>query len=485
MSDPTFPAPHADATPRLGIPLMHAGQARKHITHNEALLAVERHLHPSVERADLASPPDGAEDGARYVVAASADGAWQGHDGEIAERRGVAWDFSMPEPGWTLWSKADSAHIVFDGTSWAPFAAGEGGGVTDTDTLGIGGAAADATNRLAVRSPATLLTHDDGGSHRLVLNRETDGDTASVVFQTGYTGGAELGLVGTGDFEFKVSADGSHWHSALSVERSTGRVAFPSGGPRVPKSSTTTVHVDPNGDDTADGFAASRAVATLARAVSIVSELDAGGQIVVVQLAAGTHSGSFKLDRLPVGADTVMLRGPGTGSGGFGGAGAAKIVPPGNFPAVEVTVPGASLMVRDLHAEGFVGLRAQYGSVISVRGTVSLGSCRGGVVVADGGKVDVVGTLELAGGSAALKALNGGTVGVTSSTVKLADGAAWTDAFASAERLGQVVVNRMTANGTATGKRYRASSNAIVEVVDGATLPGSAAGVTATGGLFL
>ena len=485
MSDPTLPIPHADVTPRLNIPLMHAGQARKHITHNEALLAVERHLHPSVERADLGSPPDAAEEGARYVVAASGEGAWQGHDGKVAERQGDTWLFSVPEPGWMVWDKSGSTHIVFDGSAWALFAAGESGSVAAPDTLGIGGAAADATNRLAVRSPATLLTHDDGGSHRLVLNREGNSDTASVVFQTGYAGGAEFGLVGTGDFEFKVSADGSEWHSALSVERSTGRVAFPSGGPRVPQSATTTVYVDPNGDDTADGLAASRAVATLTRTVKIVSELDAGGQTVIVQLAAGTHSGSFKLDRLPVGAGAIMLRGPGTGSGGFGGAGAAKIVPPGNFPAVEVTVPGASLMVRDLHAEGFIGLRAQFGSVISLRGTVSLGSCRGGVLVADGGKIDAIGTLELAGGSAALKALNCGTVGVTSSTVQLADGTTWTDAFASAERLGQVVVNRMSANGTATGKRYRASSNAIVEVVDGATLPGSSAGVTATGGLFL
>ena len=485
MSDPSLPAPLADITPRLGIPLMHAGQARKHITHNEALLAVERHLHPSVQRADLAAPPADTEDGARFVVAAFAEGAWQGHDGEVAERRGGAWIFSAPEPGWTLWSQSDGAHIVFDGSAWAPLAAGKGGDVTDPDTLGIGGAAADATNRLAVRSPATLLTHGSSGSHRLVLNREADGDTASVVFQTGYAGGAEFGLVGTGDFEFKVSADGDDWRSAIAVDRSTGRVAFPSGGPRVPMVSTVSVHVNPDGDDASDGLSVSLPVATLSRAVEVLSTLDAGGQTVIVQLAPGTHSGSFKLDRLPVGAGTVILRGSGTGDGGHGGAGATRIVPTGNFPAVEVAVPGASLMVRDLHAEGFIGMRAQFGGVVSVRGTASLGSCRGGAVVADGGKVDVVGTLELAGGSAALKALNGGTVGVTSSTVKLADGTGWTDAFASAERLGQVVVNRMSVEGAATGKHYRASSNAIVEVVDGATLPGSAAGVTATGGLFL
>ena len=485
MSDPTLPAPHADATPRLGIPLMHAGQARKHITHNEALLAVERHIHPSVERADLGSPPDGAEDGERFVVAAPADAAWADRAGDMAERRGGAWHFTTPEPGWTLWNRSDGVHIVFDGTDWTPLAAGEGGGLADPDTLGIGGAAADATNRLAVRAPATLLTHADDGSHRLAINREADAATASIVFQTAYSGGAELGLVGTGDFEFKVSGDGGIWHTAIGVERTTGRVSFPSGGPRTPEPSLVVIHVNPDGDDGADGLSALRPVATLPRAVEVLSGLDMGGQTAIIQLAPGTYTDGFKLDRLPVGAGTILLRGPGTGAGGHGGDGAARIKPSNNFPAVDVTVPGASLMVRDLHAEGFMGLRAQFGSVINLRGTTSLGRCRGGAVVADGGVVDVIGTLEFSGGSAALKAANGGMVRVTSSTVKLAVGTSWTEAFASAERLGQVVINRTSAEGTATGKRYRASSNAIVEVVDGATLPGSADGVTESGGLYL
>ena len=141
-------------------------------------------------------------------------------------------------------------------------------------------------------------------------------------------------------------------------------------------------------------------------------------------------------------------------------------------------------MVRDLHAQGTVGMRAQFGTVLNLRGGVSLGTSRGGVLIADGGKVSVVGTLELTGGLAALKAQNGGTVEVTSSTVKLATGAAWSDAFASAERLGQIVVKYMSVQGTATGKRHRASSNGVVEVSN-STLPGSADGITTTGGQFL
>ena len=486
MSDPNIPAPHADATPRLGIPLMHAGQAQKHITHNEALLAVERHLHLSVKRADLGSPPaNGVGEGDRFIVAAPANGVWEGHAGDIAERHGGAWSFVSPEPGWMVWSEAEGAHIVFSGAEWNPIAAGESDGAPGSfDTLGIGGASADAGNRLVVRSPATLLTHAESGSHRLVLNRSVESDTASVVFQTGYSGGAELGLVGTGNFEFKVSAEGGDWNTALSVDRSTGHVAFPSGGPRVPETSAVTIHVSPDGDDGADGSSLSQPVATFAQAVRILSRLDLGGQTANIQLAPGTYSDSFKLDRLPAGAGSIVLSGPGTGEGGHGGAGAARIEPPDSSPAVDVTMSGAALTVRDLHAEGFTGLRARYGGVLNVRGTVSLGDCQGGAVVADGGKVDVVGTLELAGGSAALRAVDGGMVRFADSTAKLADGTAWSDAFATAERLGQVAISQMSVEGTATGRRYRVVSNAVLDV-DNSTLPGDSSGVRSTGGRYL
>ena len=495
MPDPTLPAPHADVTPRLGIPLMHAGQAQKHITHNAALLEVERHLHPSVHRSDLGSPPADAESGESFVVAALAEGEWESRAGEVATRSGESWSYAAPEPGWTLWDLALGAHIVFDGTTWSPLASdgssdsgGSGSGAADPnpapETLGVGGAAADATNRLAVRSPATLLTHAESGSHRLALNREADSDTASVVFQTGFAGGAELGLVGTGDFEFKVSADGTDWYTALSVERSTGRVGFPAGGPRIQEGSNRAIYVSPTGDDAADGMAASRPVTSFVRAVDILSRIDAGGHAVIIQLAAGAYADNLVLDRLPVGASTVILRGPRVADGVYSGEGAARIEPTGHAPAVDVTIPGASLMVRDLHAQGTVGMRAQFGTVLNIRGGVSLGTSRGGVLIADGGKVHVVGTVELTGGLAALKAQNGGTVEVTSSTVKLASGAAWTDAFASAERLGQIVVNHLAVEGTATGKRYRAASNAVVEVAN-ADLPGSVDGITATGGRYL
>ncbi|WP_238313978.1 hypothetical protein [Methylobacterium crusticola] len=44
----------------------------------------------------------------------------------------------------------------------------------------------------------------------------------SLLFQSGYAGRAELGLIGDDDLCLKVSADGAAWHEALRVDRATG-----------------------------------------------------------------------------------------------------------------------------------------------------------------------------------------------------------------------------------------------------------------------
>jgi hypothetical protein len=84
-------------------------------------------------------------------------------------------------------------------------------------------ATADATNRLSVSAPATLLSHE-GAGHQLKVNKSADTDTASLLYQTGFSGRAEMGLAGDDDFHVKVSPDGSTWHEAVVVDKDTGNV---------------------------------------------------------------------------------------------------------------------------------------------------------------------------------------------------------------------------------------------------------------------
>ena len=47
----------SDASDRFALPLLHAGQAQKEITHNEALQLIDMLLHPYAESASLTAPP--------------------------------------------------------------------------------------------------------------------------------------------------------------------------------------------------------------------------------------------------------------------------------------------------------------------------------------------------------------------------------------------------------------------------------------------
>lgn len=79
----------------------------------------------------------------------------------------------------------------------------------------------DSGNRLAVSSPASLFTHE-GAGHQVKLNKASAADTASLLFQTDFSGRAEMGTAGQDDFAIKVSADGSSWTTALAFDAASG-----------------------------------------------------------------------------------------------------------------------------------------------------------------------------------------------------------------------------------------------------------------------
>ncbi|WP_179378101.1 DUF2793 domain-containing protein [Jannaschia marina] len=213
----------SENTQILSLPLIQGGQAQKHITHNEALRALDALVQPVVFDIDRTTPPTLPDEGDRHIVAAGASGEWTGQDGSIAVREGDAWQFYAPAEGWRAHVRALDAELVFDGSDWAQPA---------TATLGIN-TAADTTNRLAVASDATLLTHA-GTGHQVKINKASTGETGSLLFQTAFSGRAEMGCAGSDDFAVKVSPDGTAWNTAMTVDAATGETRFPS-GVRVPR----------------------------------------------------------------------------------------------------------------------------------------------------------------------------------------------------------------------------------------------------------
>lgn len=193
----------------LSLPLIQPSQAQKHVTHNEALRVLDVLVQLNVRSSDDTSPPVAAVDGDRHIVAPGATGDWAGQDHSIAFLENGVWLFFAPQEGWRADVAATSSQVRFDGAGWV-------GVSPDTNNLNMVGVntSADAANRLAVASEATLLSHA-GGSHQLKINKAGLSDTGSLLFQDNWSGRAEMGLAGNDDFSVKTSPDGSTWHNTL------------------------------------------------------------------------------------------------------------------------------------------------------------------------------------------------------------------------------------------------------------------------------
>lgn len=228
-----------DRTHRLALPYLANDQAQKHVTVNEGLRALDALVQPSVLSAGRDAQPEGAAPGDAYLMTAARTGAaWAGYaEHELAAFQDGAWARFAPSVGMTVWVADEGRHRVWNGTAWAATASGDGGGgapaapQTRADLFGVN-ADASGTNRLAVKSDAVLHSHDDAsgqgsGDARHVINKAGEARTASLVFQSGYAGRAEMGLAGSDDFSFKVSADGAVFNEAIVIDRATGAVSFP------------------------------------------------------------------------------------------------------------------------------------------------------------------------------------------------------------------------------------------------------------------
>jgi hypothetical protein len=216
--------PMSDQSAVLGLPFIQPAQAQKHVTHNEALRILDIAVQLAVQSRVQSLAPEFPDPGQRWIVAAGGTGLWAGQDGRIALWDDWQWHFFAPLPGWRAHVLDEGVTVVFGASGWVvpPL------GVQSLAQLGIA-TAADDTNRLAIASAATLLTHPGSGGHQLKINKAGAAQTASVLFQSGWAGRAEMGLTGNNDFTVKTSADGSNWVDGLVVARANGAVSAPQG----------------------------------------------------------------------------------------------------------------------------------------------------------------------------------------------------------------------------------------------------------------
>lgn len=465
-----------DITENLRLPYLMPSQAQKHVTHNEALRIIDALAQLAVLSKAVAAPPSGPQPGARYVVPEAATGAWAGKSPAIAAWQDGTWIFHAPKTGWLAYVVDEKAIVSFDGAGWTPATVE----TTLPARLGVN-MTATAPNRLALAGDASLFSHE-GAGHQLKVNKAGSGDTASLLFQTGYSGRAEFGLMGDDDFRLKVSSDGSLFRDAMLVSRSTGRASFPAGvtGLREQLTAHRTYHVSNGGSDANTGLSAGTAFATLQKAVDEAHKLDCSVYDVTIQLADGTYEGA-------------TIARPLTGGG--------MLTIAGNESTPANVVIGSSTITDGNARLTISGVKfTMSGSLqhaLSMRGGVQLllgnvdfgqmGPSSDHILGRGFGEITFTHNYTISGGARRHLNLSGLVMASSNGTgITLTGTPAFTSEFLYVTHNAVATLWDLTISGSATGRRFLLNTAGVINLYGKPAdfLPGSTAGTTASGGVY-
>ncbi len=124
-------------TPR-GATELTASQAVPETTVNQQVRHTESGAcHFPVADKDLTAPPGSCADGANYIIAATATGAWTGKEKQVATAVGTnaanGWLYHVPVEGFTAYLQDENARYLYDGSAWGV----DTGGITLDYNLGL------------------------------------------------------------------------------------------------------------------------------------------------------------------------------------------------------------------------------------------------------------------------------------------------------------------------------------------------------------
>jgi hypothetical protein len=334
---------------------------------------------------------------------------------------------------------------------------------------------------------AIAAAESGDGDCQIKVNKETAGDTATHLFQTGFSGRAEMGLAGDDDFHFKVSPDGSAWHEAMVVDRNSGAVSFPNGPLREVLTADRTYYVRSDGSDGNDGLTNSSggAFATLQAARDAILALDLNGHTATIKIGdTVTLTAGLEWTVPPLGGDVVVEGDVATPSN--------TIISTTSENAVAIKC-AMRLAVQSVELRTTTGGNCLFaegaGARIEIGAGVRFGACAGyhcraisnGYVKNDTNDYTISG-----GASQHYASALGGVIELQGSTITLAGTPAFSNAFAVATVAAVVSAYSVSFSGSATGARYDATMNGAIQSYGGGAnfFPGDSAGSTGTGGQY-
>lgn len=217
------------ASANLALPFIEGGELLPDVTLNETLRLIDTLVQLAIADRDLNAPPGSPTEGQRWIVKASPSptGAWAGHANHVAAWQDGGWVFCVPKIGWFAYLIDEGALVAWSGTAWVDSLAMLLT-LQNLALLGVG-TTADSTNPFSVKLNNALwvaktVAEGGDGNLRYKMSKESAAKTLSFLFQDNFSGRAEIGLTGDDDFHFKVSADGSSWLDAITIDRTTGKL---------------------------------------------------------------------------------------------------------------------------------------------------------------------------------------------------------------------------------------------------------------------
>lgn len=200
---------------KLALTFMEASQAQKHVTFNDALVALDAIVMLSVKGLFTNTPPGSPAAGDRYITGGAPTGAWAGQAGKLTAWQDGAWRFYSPQIGWVCFVENDGVYYLDQGFTWTKLLGGSA--LQNLTRLGVN-ATADATNQISANIPQALFNNAGAGIN-LVLNKNAVGNDASLQFQTAFATKFLFGLLASDDFSFKVTPDGSNFFTPERAHR--------------------------------------------------------------------------------------------------------------------------------------------------------------------------------------------------------------------------------------------------------------------------
>ena len=199
-----------DATPRLSLPIVAAGQAQRHITVNEALGKLDGLVQLSVQSRTVAAQPASPIDGLIHILPSGATGSsWLDMAaGLLARHADGVWEALTPKAGWLAWIIDEGLALIHDGANWTPLSS-------------------TFKALTAARSPFLAATRFEIVEQEVTLSGASVATTVPIPARAivlGVSTRTSVAITGATSYSCGVSGDAGKFGSALGVAKNASNV---------------------------------------------------------------------------------------------------------------------------------------------------------------------------------------------------------------------------------------------------------------------